>query len=324
MTPALPVVAAQALRQLERLCLALAQSRASQAHPTLRHAAEDGIVAEMGKVQASLNIAMNARPEPPADVVVRVVPADAIPQDFHSSHLIVPQIDGIRRGIQTVSGYLERGYIPKRAKKELAAGCDVGINWVSGGSVKVGLTLPRPDVNDVQGAHIARASTLILEALEWIGREGADADFAIAVPDAALRAVVLAEVARMAPAKRGVVQSVEISGRRMDAVAKLDRTTGEWIQAAIIRIGAAPAEQVEGIVRAVDLDRQVVVLKTDEGRRVRCEFPEDRLALAVLDDRLSVTGRRPLNRGRPSSVLLVSAVEAAPPADDEDEPADDE
>jgi hypothetical protein len=317
MTQPLPPPLQQSLDYLGRLYARLERTRASAVHPSLRQAAEDGIGAEITKVQQSLNAKAGVRVDLDADVVVRVVPAEALPQDFHSSHLIVPQIDGIRLSIQTVSGYLERGYIAKRPKRELVSACDVGIDWVSGGSVRVGLSLPRPDAQDVHGPHITRAAHLVVHALEWIGREGADAEFASAIPDAALRAVVLAEVARMAPAKRGAVQSIEYSGRQLDSVARLDRTTGEWIQAAITRLGAAPVEEVEGVVRMVDLDRQVVVIKTDEGRRVRCELPADSLGKAALGARLTVTGQRPLHRGRPASVLQVTSVVEA--LDEEDE-----
>lgn len=318
MNGTIPATASQALRQLERLCLALTEARSAKVHPSLRQAAEDGIVSEIGKVQATLFAAMEVRPERPADLVVRVVPQHPGIPGFHSSHLIVPQIDGLRLGIQTVSGYLQRGYITKRPKRELVAACDVGIDWVNGGSVRAGLSLPRPDTTEAKGAHIERAARLVVHALEWTGREGADEEFERTIPDAALRAVVLAEVARIAPAKRGEVQLVEFSGRRMERVARLDRSTGEWIQAAITRLGAAPAEQVEGEVRGVDLDRHMVVLKTSEGRRVRCEFPTEQLHLAVPRERLVVTGRRPITRGRPASVLVVATV-TVPPAEDEDD-----
>ncbi len=286
----------------------LEEAGRSAGHPAIRAAAEEGIRSEIAKVQERLAEITQSRVEPTSDLVVRVVPETDRPHDFHSSHLIVPQLDAIRRGIQALSGYLLHGFVPRRPTQEMIEMCDVGVDWVGSGSVRIGLTLPRPDEDNVQGARVARASQLVLDALAWVGSEGADDTFAQVVPDSALRTVVLAEIARMAPPTRGTIRTIEFSGVRMDGAASLDRTSGAWIEAAIVRLGTPPAEELAGVVRAVDLDRQMVVLRTEERRRVRCEFAFDDLVYAELGRRLSVVGHRPLHRGRPSSVLLVTSV----------------
>lgn len=217
--------------------------------------------------------------------------------------IVTAMLDTLRRSVQTVAEYLHRGQLAMRPTDDLKRACDLRIvGWLPG-SVQVGLRLPAAEpalFDDATAAgHAHQALSLYLQTAAWAGSRADDASFEAAVPDAERRRLLLNQVARIVPRRRGGLDSVELFGRAIGADrARLTRESHERVRRAITRTVEKDQMTTSGILRQIDLDQRTFTLRDpDEGVDIRCVVATDNddlleIAKHGLDHRVSVIGVR--------------------------------
>jgi hypothetical protein len=217
--------------------------------------------------------------------------------------VVTAMIDILRVGVQAVAEYLERGMVGARPTALIKQACDLRIAGWAAGSVQVGLRLPEvpsaPHDELNVGAQARKALQLYLKAAAWAGSQQIIGQLEQELPDAEQRRLVLNQLARLVPRPRGSLESVELSGRAVaGGVVRLQREARDRIREAIIRTVREETLEENGVLREIDLDQRIFIVRDIDGNReTRCEIPsesDDLLEIAKdsLDHRVVVRGTR--------------------------------
>ena len=105
--------------------------------------------------------------------------------------VVTALLDILRRGVQSVAEFLQRGAVGTRPTASMKEACDLRIVGWMPGSVQVGLRLPeipaeRPDVaSPVEQAR--EALSLYLKAASWVASDDDPTELERAIPDAERR-----------------------------------------------------------------------------------------------------------------------------------------
>jgi hypothetical protein len=218
--------------------------------------------------------------------------------------VVTTMLELLRRGVQSVAEFLQRGAVGARPTADMKQACDLRIVGWMPGSVQVGLRLPEPLSTSQEGFRLAdqarEAFKLYLEAASWIGSEQDNASLEQRIPDAEQRRLLLRQVARVVPRPRGATEVVELSGRGLpQGPARLRRESRARIRAAVSTITLQELARADGLLREIDLDERSFIVRTPDGagNETKCEIPtgaDDLLEIAkdALDHPVVVRGTR--------------------------------
>ncbi len=215
--------------------------------------------------------------------------------------VVTQMLDILRRGVQTVAEFLQRGAVAARPTTSLKQACDLRIVGWMPGSVQVGLRLPEIPLEEPGGlsaSHQAReALGLYLDAASWVGSEAEPDELERTIPDREQRRLLLNQIARIVPRPRGAAETVELSGRLMRGPVQLKRASRQRVRTALLQTITEELVTVTGLLREIDLDGRSFIIRDPEvvGKERRCEIsPEadDLLEIAkeALDHPVEVSG----------------------------------
>jgi len=218
--------------------------------------------------------------------------------------VVTAMLDILRRGVQSVAEFLQRGTIGVRPTADLKQACDLRIvDWMPG-SVQVGLRLPEPSSTEREALELSeqarRALSLYLNAASWVASEEETTELEREVPDPQQRRLLLNQVARLVPRPRGATELVELSGRSLPrGAAKLRRVARARISQAITDTVQEELATANGLLREIDLDGRSFIVRNPDagGEEVRCAISEDaddllEIAKEALDHAVVVRGTR--------------------------------
>jgi hypothetical protein len=229
--------------------------------------------------------------------------------------------DLLRRGVQIVAEYLQRGSVGARPTAEIKQACDFRIIGLAPGSLNVGLRLPDPSDlnvdNDEALQQAWKALDLYLRAVEWVGSEDDIELLETEIPDNDERRLLLSQVARIIPRPRGGVEVVSFSGRSLkDKTVRLNRQNRERVREAIKRTITETPAIIAGTLREIDLDnRSFIVRNAESSSETRCEIRQDAddlmdIAKEALDHEVIVLGIKRSDRTRRQTYpILVTEIE---------------
>lgn len=228
-------------------------------------------------------------------------------------------LESIRKGVQAVAGYNVHKQLSGRPVVEIQKACDFGVVVFQPGSLRIGLTFPDDEQQDlfvetptgkVQVAEQARiALGDYVSAIAWAASAEPRSALETTFPDPEKRRVVLRAAKALVPKPAGGVDFVELSGRLVPGGEPLHITAqaGARITGAI-EAETLPDEQYIGQIREMDLDRRSFKLRNVEDTgEVACKLVDDLgpLEEVYLGKRVRVLG----SRTRPGAVLDVVDIE---------------
>lgn len=236
--------------------------------------------------------------------------------------VITALLDILRRGVQSVAEFLQRGAVGTRPTASMKEACDLRIvGWMSG-SVQVGLRFPEipsetPDSpNPV--AQAREALSLYLNAASLIATGGDPTEMERAIPDAGERRLLLNQISQLVPRPRGAAEQIELSGRSVPhGMIRLDRSARGRVRRALAQTIPEELVTAQGLLREIDLDaRSFIVRDPDQPEKeTRCEISieaDDLLEIAKesLDHTVIVRGtQRKDPTRRKMSPLRVQEIE---------------
>jgi hypothetical protein len=218
--------------------------------------------------------------------------------------VVTTLLELLRRGIQSVAEFLQRGTVGVRPTADMKQACDLRIVGWMPGSVQVGLRLPegltRPDDGVDLTSQAREALQLYLEAASWIGSVNDNAFLERRIPDGEKRRLLLRQVARIVPRPRGAAELIEFSGRLVPGQpVRLGREATDRIRRAVSTIVDEELAETAGLLREIDLDGRSFIVRTPDsgGKETKCEIPQDmddlvEIAKYALDHPVVVRGTR--------------------------------
>lgn len=216
--------------------------------------------------------------------------------------VVTALLDILRRGVQSVAEFLQRGAVGARPTASLKDACDLRIVGWMPGSVQVGLRLPEvtPDESELTNPseRAREALTLYLHAASWVGSEDDPAELERAIPNPEQRRLLLNQISRIVPRPRGAAETVELSGRRVvNGPIQLGRASRQRVRTALLQTIREELVRARGLLREIDLDGRSFIVRDPEevGKETRCEISpeaEDLLEIAKesLDHPVEVSG----------------------------------
>lgn len=193
--------------------------------------------------------------------------------------VITAMLDILRRGVQSVAEFLERGAVGTRPTASMKEACDLRIvGWMSG-SVQVGLRFPEipaetPDSSSpVEQAR--EALKLYLNAASLVATAEDPTELERAIPDAVERRLLLNQISQLVPRPRGAAERIELSGRYVpQGTIRLDRSARGRVRRALAQTIPEELVTAQGLLREIDLDgRSFIVRDPDQtGKETRCEI----------------------------------------------------
>ena len=229
--------------------------------------------------------------------------------------VVTAYLDALRKGLQSVIEYNMTGVVAGRPSRAARRFSNIQVSTVMAGSVCIGINLPEVSDVDFEGDHAAAVETAnrslkeFLDVITWVAsNQSPDALVAIAADDHKQK-VLLNAVKPFLPRPRGDVDSLEISGRLIQAEqpVRLTRDSQQRLNRAIDQAVQAQIETIEGDLRQIDLDsRQFLLRNTDGLHETRCSFEEElaETAKEYLDRRVQVTGIRTVDPRRRTAIPL--------------------
>lgn len=295
----------QALEQISRLHMALAALHSEVAPVSAQQfrLLAEGPLAQVRELQAEADAYVSSilgEVEAP-DLLVRLMGRGVVWQDAPSS-ILVTFLEGLRKGLQTVTEFIATGGVARRPTAEVMHACDVRVMALQPGSLRIALRLPTPPPQQTglfaqtTGIDTRAALRDFLQAASWAA-SAADPEDVVAVFHDERRARVLLNAVRpLVPRARGTVEEVELSETRLQhRVIRLTQGVHARIDRALAAAVHAEVERFTGELREIDLDKKSFKLRrVPEVRQVDCEFDDDLLEAAVggLDRKVEVTGVR--------------------------------
>lgn len=237
--------------------------------------------------------------------------------------VVTALLDILRRGVQSVAEFIQRGAVGIRPTASLKEACDLRIvDWLPG-SVQVGLRLPeiptQPDELESPVKQAREALSLYLQAASVVGTTEEPADMVKAIPDAGVRRVLLNQISRLVPRPRGAAEQIEFYGRYVpQGSIRLDRSAQSRVRRALAQTIPEELVTVQGLLREIDLDERSFIIRNPEeaGKETRCQIvPENddllEIAKECLDHTVIVRGTRPQDPTRKrTNPLRVEGIEA--------------
>ncbi len=241
--------------------------------------------------------------------------------------VVTTMLELLRRGVQSVAEFLQRGAVGARPTSDMKQACDLRIVAWMPGSVQVGLRLPEIVATGPEESGLSKqarlALKLYLETATWVGSEEDSAFLEQAIPSAAQRRLLLNQVARLVPRPRGATDLVELSGRELPrGPVRLRRESSARVRQAISTIVREELATAHGLLREIDLDQRSFTVRTPDGAgmETKCEIEADaddlmEIAKDGLDHPVIVRGTRRTDPTRrkvhPLQVLEIEVLDKA-------------
>lgn len=223
-------------------------------------------------------------------------------------------LDAIRKGVQAIAEIKVRGQRLGRPTAELKRLCDFQILALAPGSLRILMKLP-----DGDGELPSPASAALddyLDVAAWAASEDPVDAVEATFGDEPLRKALFAEVQRVVPRPRGILESLEFYGPRVKAVGGrilLERGTRKRLEMAIDRLVKEVPQTHAGILREIDLDARTFTLRTPGTLEQKpCSFGEELIEIAkeALDKPVNVAGLLKIDpQRRGQAVLVVTRLE---------------
>jgi hypothetical protein len=221
-----------------------------------------------------------------------------------SAGLITRAIDTFRRGLQSVVEVLDQSKksdSSRRRPRWIERLCDLPLIGVVPGSVQVLLGEPTSTTffseDDQRALH--NAIEVLFDGLEWAqGGDDAVAPTFRHLPGATQQAV-LTVITQLLPPQSGPIQRVAFRhsppNERRVRQATLSRHTRDRVRGELTRLAADRTyTEVEGVIRRIDLDQQMFVLRErpDNLPELPCEYRREieEVVRELLDRRVIVSG----------------------------------
>lgn len=239
--------------------------------------------------------------------------------------VVTALLDLLRRGVQTVAEFLQRGAVGARPTADMKYACDLRIVAWMPGSVQVGLRLPEiaGEAQDSTALHeqAKRAMRMYLDVASWVASEDELAVLEHTIPEGEQRRLVLNQISRIVPRPRGATQRVELWGRALTGPIALQRSAHLRIRNAIFHAIQEDLVTVQGLLREIDLDGRSFRVRDPDGvgSETRCEVSGDSddllgIAKEALDHAVVVRGTRKADPTRrkiyPLQVLEIEVLDA--------------
>jgi hypothetical protein len=271
----------EAIRQVEAALAALYRKKADILPDRFALMAEP-VLDQLHSLRADIDAYLGVTEATAAVVPVWLrLKGPKIEMDNAPTSVITAMIDLLRVGIQAVAEYLVRRTAGQRPTALIREACDLRIVGLAGGSVQVGLSLPdlEPELfeNDGVGVKVREAFDLYLQTAAWAGTDETDESLEKRVPEAALRRLLLNQVARLIPRPRGQLEAVELSGRIVGpARVQLRKESRDKVRDAVTRTVQKVPVQASGVLREIDLDSRTFVIRDMKSpQETRCEIPQE-------------------------------------------------
>jgi len=262
-------------------------------------------VAQVKELRAKVDeyIGLNAAVCQEAELWMRIEGPELEIGDAPTS-VITALLDILRRGVQSVAEFLQRGVVGTRPTASMKEACDLRIVGWMPGSVQVGLRLPEmpseslESSSPVEQAREALSVYLNVASLVSTGEDLSELEQAI--PDIGERQLLLNQITQLIPRPRGAAERIEFSGRSVPhGTISLDRSARERVRRALAHTVSEELVTAQGLLREIDLDgRSFIVRDPDQnGKETRCEITVEAEHLLViakesLDHAVIVRGTR--------------------------------
>lgn len=313
--------------RLERALLALRESAAGS--PDVLDTIARIQYREIVRLRSELDVALGVDAGEACDLMITLrgpnVGLGATP-----ASVIASTMDNLRGAVQAVLGYLVTGRPQNKGRfpESISQAADLRLAGVSAGSVRIKLNLPdsaTPMRNHRETAE--RSVRLMLDAIAWASQPAShDArlgELEALIMDQRLSLLLLAQIQRIIPSRRGIVQQMEFSGRLANPMNEyvLSYSSAEKIKDALSKISAAEVRVSEqGKIKAVDFDKRTFELRERPFRQpnLRCVLSRETEPAALY--RLSyaapviVEGLQKFDALGNPSTLVADAISHAIPA----------
>lgn len=235
-------------------------------------------------------------------------------------------LDRLRKSLQQIAEFAHQGNLSTRPTGEIKDACSLELLALQSGSLRVGVTIPKPDLY-AENAEVKRelyqqANTALGEFLKGAAAlsNPDESVMETSFPEIEKRRVVLNAIKNLVPRQRGRVSRVEFSGMKVASRTPLSLTKESLgrLDRAILATIVEQAITVEGYLREIDLDELRCQIRDPENTNVwRCEFTEDMLETAcqALDHRVQAVGTKQTSssRSRKTSPIHLISLEIVEP-----------
>jgi hypothetical protein len=305
----------QAVEQMQRLYQVLAglRRKVEPDRPELFAVIAEGPMDLVRQLQEQVDayVGLAALREREADVWLRIHGPQIVWDDAPTS-VVTAFVDSLRKGVQMVAEFLDTGTLTTRPTNELKHACDLRLLALAKGSVQVGLRLPEGLAAGSKRGVAEEALARYLRVAAWAAGDDDQAiDARVTDPE---RRVLLNAVKPLVPRQRGVVEFVELHGRRVGGRAvRLTRQSRRRLDDALDRLVMEQIETRGGVLREIDLDERTFLLRQgDDPAQIRCSFPDElyEAAKEAFDRPVRVSGvMRPPAGRRGAPLLYVQRIE---------------
>ena len=295
----------QVLASIEEALAAL-RARVEPVNPELFRAMSEDYVDDILRIRAEIDaytgLSATAIERAPLWLVLEGTSLNAADV---SSRLLSDWLDKIRKSIQNVTDYLQRGEIRfgGRPSRALLDATDLRVVAFATGSVRIGLRLPtftvQGDAFESEDAGTRRsprrAVERLLEMALWV--QSATVELPRDVfPDNDEATIVANQLADLVPSRRGLVRSIRFEGALVPNTepVRLRAEDRQKLRGLIQLLSVVSEEETFGLVREIDLDAQRIILRERGAGTpdMKCFIPDHLMDTAeeALDKMVRVKG----------------------------------
>ncbi len=232
----------------------------------------EGPVDELQRLEAEVNAYIS-----PASAELWIhLEGAAIEWGNASTAAITAIVDALRKGIQSLAEFGLRGVAGTKPSKPVRAACDLRLNALAPGSVRLGISLPAPGQSDLDpakdpGVQARLALARMIRGVQW----AAKADGVDLPSDPTERKVLLQAISLLVPREGGGISSVDLLPRGAAAPVILRHEARERIQRALTAGSTGTPVSLQGVVREIDLDKKFFRVNLADGNQRDCLFGDE-------------------------------------------------
>ncbi|MCF7981165.1 MAG: hypothetical protein K9K86_04220 [Pseudomonadales bacterium] len=196
-------------------------------------------------------------------------------------------MNSLRKGIQAIAAFNQRGHTFGRPPKEVMSACDFELVTIKPGSMQIGVSLPVVDQAELFISNYElstsppeKALGQYLDIANWAAQGAPFEELVESYPEAAQRRTILKAVRPIIPRSTGGIEFIEFTGQSVNKYGDivLRQHVQEQIDFAIKLSVDESEETYVGNIREIDLDRLTFKLRNifgSEASEITCHFPHE-------------------------------------------------
>ena len=308
-----------ALRLLESALSSL-RRRVASTNPNLFRAMAQTYLEDIGRIRREIDefIGVSLAEEDKAEIWMALEGESLSGMDV-SSRLLAEWLGRLRKSLQNVSYYLSTHQFLEsgRPDKLLLDATDPHIVSLAHGSVKIGLRLPSPFIQNnlfpddtiAEPPSAQRAISRLLEMAIWAQSNQNNLPTEL-FPDNDETTILASQLLNIIPSGRGIVKSIKFTGVLVpsELPVRLYYVERPKLMQLIKDLTTTTEETVEGVIREIDLDVQRIILRErgPGNPDLKCYLPDHLIerAESLLDQYVRVKGT--ISSAAPDTIHVIS------------------